>query len=496
MKNNIIVGRNLLEIITSALYESPIILFREYVQNSLDAYNIAIKDDGKDKIVAFKVDITVDKEKEEIVIVDNGYGVYGSTDFEKEMLRFGDSTKKDRSLYIGFHGIGRIAALPFCKKLIFENKAENATNIDICEWDGSGYRKLLNDEAADVDSFQETVQKIVKISKIPCDKNEMHYFKVKIINYSQEIKELLEQINFDDFLTRLLPVKYSEEFEASQKIIQKYKEFMNEDISDFMCSVFFNEKELRKSYTDDTNVLDSGIIFREIREKSNENQKPGDKIGLLWFTFNKKMTASKDSNYGIMVRSKNVLMGNNDTFASLCANSKEYVGTFSELTATLRGVYGELLINSPNLTDNARRDWFKTDEYSMYLKYIIVDFMKRLYTYRYAASKFFRSKNQDTGDSKRIKLKEALIELVDVDVNEINISEFSKKDVQDSKKDGSKESAAKYSDEDIPRESQTKRRNYDELMLIVEEFFVKEKLLDVFLKLRAYIKNHFNTDEV
>ena len=35
----------LLETLTSALYEDPIILFREYVQNSLDAYNNEVNND-------------------------------------------------------------------------------------------------------------------------------------------------------------------------------------------------------------------------------------------------------------------------------------------------------------------------------------------------------------------------------------------------------------------------------------------------------------------
>jgi HSP90 family molecular chaperone len=35
----------LLETLTFALYEDPIILFREYVQNSLDAYNNEVNND-------------------------------------------------------------------------------------------------------------------------------------------------------------------------------------------------------------------------------------------------------------------------------------------------------------------------------------------------------------------------------------------------------------------------------------------------------------------
>jgi len=496
MQNNIIVGRNLLETITSALYESPIILFREYVQNSLDAYNDATKNESKPKFSDFKVEINIDKENRKITITDNGYGIKDSEKFKKDMLSFGNSEKTDRSQFIGFRGIGRIAALPFCETLTFENKVENAGNIDFCIWQGAKYRELLNSDATDNATFEQTVLSIVEIKQEACDTNQEHYFKVEIINYSFEIEEIMEHIGFELSLTRLLPIKYSDSFSASKKIEAKYKEFMNEELNDFMCSVVLNDKELRKSYRDDTHVLDSDIIFWEIREKSNGNQKPGDKIGLMWFTFNKKMVASKESDYGIMVRSKNVLMGNSDTFATLCASSKEHVGTYSELTATLRGVYGELLINSPNLKDNARREWFKTDEYSVYLKYVIVDFMKRLYKYRYAASSYFRLKSADKADKKKMELKNALIELVDVETNKIDVGEFCKNEVQEAEKantqNSPQEKSPKYSDEDIPRHAQTKRKNYDELMEVIEEFFKKEKMFDIFLKLRAYIKKYFN----
>jgi len=58
-KKKITVGRSMLETITVALYENPIILFREYVQNSLDAHNRAV-DAGAPGIRNLEVTITVD----------------------------------------------------------------------------------------------------------------------------------------------------------------------------------------------------------------------------------------------------------------------------------------------------------------------------------------------------------------------------------------------------------------------------------------------------
>ena len=41
------------------------------------------------------------------------------------------------------------------------------------------------------------------------------------------------------------------------------------------------------------------------------------------------------------------------------------------------------------------------------------------------------------------------------------------------------------------RLDQEKKKIYQELISIVEQFFEKEKSYDLYLKLRAYIKNHF-----
>lgn len=488
---SVIIGRNLLETITSALYENPIILFREYVQNSLDAYNFAISEGKKKKLDDFCVSINIDKDNEIIKIVDNGYAIYTDEKFHEDMLGFGNSNKNDRSKYIGFRGIGRISALPFCESLTFISKATDSDHRNICIWNGADYVKLLN---SDYDgTFQDVVQKIVQITSEP-DNTTDHYFHVIIKGFKLELIDVLESNTFKNNLIKMLPLKYNPKFSRASDIVKKYNDFMGENLNDFMCSVKLNDEELYKNYST-KNILESDIIFKEIYGKSRSNTKKGepkaDKIGIMWFTFNKKITASSkdDDMYGILIRSKNVLMGNNDTFADLCANSSERITTYTELVATLRGVYGELLINSDELKDNARREWFRTDEHSLFLKNVIIDFMKHLYEYRYASSKYYRKSNANQ-DNRRIQLKDALVALVSND-NEVNIDSFTQKEVENivSTEENQERS---FSYEDVPKWSITKRKIYDELMTNIKDFFEKEKRYDLFLKLRAYIKNRMN----
>ena len=58
-------GIRLLETLTSALYEDPIVLFREYVQNSADAF---IRHPAKDS----KIEITINQNHRTIELIENG----------------------------------------------------------------------------------------------------------------------------------------------------------------------------------------------------------------------------------------------------------------------------------------------------------------------------------------------------------------------------------------------------------------------------------------
>lgn len=486
MDNKIKFGRSLLETITVALYENPIILFREYVQNSLDAYNKA-RDKGKKEVNDFHVTINIDTACKKIVITDNGYGIDAVSEFKDKMLSIGSSDKtRDRTKYIGFRGIGRISGWPFCKKLTFRNKAMNSNKINVCVWKGEEYRNLLDNEDIK-DDLEATIKKIVKIDdeEVATEKTSDHFFEVILEEYSPEIDEMIDDRKFEEKLIRMLPLKYKNGFKGAKKIINKYDTFMGEPLERFMASVKYKGQALYKTY-DDKFVLGSDIVFWELRGKKKSDGSAGDKIGLLWFTFDKHFKSNNnDEYYGILTRSRNVLMGTNDTFAIVADENKSYITTFREMAQGLRGIYGELLINSASLRDNSRRDWFLPGEHSTELNNIITEFMRRLHEYRYCASRYFRAKPSREKED----LKKALDELVNIQDNKINYDYFYKKE-----KAEEKETIGSFSEKDIPRESQSMKKCYDVLMKVIESFFNKIKKRTLFLQLRGYIASYFKSN--
>ena len=260
----------------------------------------------------------------------------------------------------------------------------------------------------------------------------------------------------------------------------------NEDLKRFMVSVKYDGERLFKSYNDKF-ILGSSIVFWEVRGKKKKDGSLGDKIGLLWFTFEGHLKSQdNDEYYGILTRSKNVLMGVNDTFAQVADANKEYVTTFAQMAQALRGIYGELLINSQHLSDNSRRDWFLPDQHSRDLNNVITDFMRRLHQYRYCASKYFRKNATKTKED----LKQALDELIDIKAHNIDYDKFSEKEEEPKEKRVGKS----FAEKDIPHESQSMKKCYDILMKIIEAYFRKIKKRVLFLKLRAFIVTYFEKE--
>ena len=490
-------GLRLLETLTSALYDDPIILFREYVQNSVDAYNRATDEDGSYAFDEFFVDIKIDKEIRTISIVDNGYGIPVDA-FTDKMTSIGASDKSDSPNQIGFRGIGRLSAMPFCEKLVFSNKPSGADSIYQFTWAGSTFHDLLNKESET--ELSEAIDQISSESEIAYEGAVTdHFFKVEIQGYNDEIAELIDQSDFVRRIKMMLPLRYDPQFTFKKEIDDRYFKFMGEHIDKFAFDVKLDGDYLYKPYTN-SNILESGIYYWELTYKSKAKGIPGEKIGLLWYTFNRKVTANPlDEPYGILVRSKNMLMGDHNALADAMFRSKsdDYVATFRELTQTLQGVYGEMLLHSTRLKDNARRDWFRPDSASIELRNIIFDFMKRLHVYRNVASKAF---NAIENDKNKQKLTEAFVELTSNYESKEFLTSFydSKKNADESKSKNQGETKPgavyEFADEDIPHTTVTIKKFYDKLMVSIKAFFVGKDELQEFLRMRAHLKKQLNEE--
>lgn len=473
------IGIRLLETLTSALYEDPIVFFREYVQNSADAFI-------RNPVENSKIEITIDENERVIEFFDNGYGIETNR-FNEKMRGIGKSDKSSAIDQIGFRGIGRLSAMPFCDQLIFSNKVKGESTIQIFSWNGDKYNQLLS--LSDSDDLERAIDEITESYCEPYHGNASdHFFKVTLLSYGEEISQLVRTNDFIEKLSKLLPVKYSDSFSAKNRIHEHYEKFMGDSLKKFEFDVFLNGVQLFKPYTDE-NILESDIVFWDLSFDKTSEDMPNEKIGVLWFTFNRKVSSNPTkSPRGLYVRSKNMLLGTEYAIAdSVTKGNNEYVATYRELTQTLNGIYGELLIDTARLSDNARRDWFKIDASSIQLRKILTDYLKKLKAYRYAASQAFNDKQTENKRKKLIVAYEELTKGFD--------SKKFEKEFYAFEEEPKNENNFFYADDDIPRRSITAKAFYEEILAGLKEYFTflnEEHGMKSFIKVRTFLKQYLN----
>ena len=487
------VGFELLDTITTALYEDPIVIFREYVQNSLDCQN------RSSKKITVKIDI--DKDTKSITIVDNGPGI-PSPEFLQTMLDI--SRSKKTTADIGFRGIGRLSALPFCEKLMFESKSPGESHANLFVWDGRKYREILSSRTQltlDEGIKQITSKNLDLVPSLPGDS----YFKVSICSYGYEIEKIVANSDLRRRLAERLPVDYSDKFQSAKAIKSNYYDLFGEPFDKYVCKVFLNGKELSKNYTDEL-VGDSKIYFKIFKiPDESDNMTP---VAILWYSFNRKIEANKDwKKYyvdGICIRSKNMAMGNRKSLAlyALRNTSRTKLTTERELRSVLDGLSGELLIKTDILEDNSKREWFKPSRFLDYFMNSITDFMMNGHKCRYCISRYYRTQDDNLYE----EMVDSLKTFTDSEKYAEKIQEFIKQefeskalaDDEESSNEKKVENEAEldyFADHDMPTEKQEIKASYDHIMTLVKEFMNDNGYKELFEQMRAYIRRKLRKTE-
>ena len=134
------IGKNVIENLTTAMYENLLIVYREYIQNAADSIDTAIKQGIIEQSKAV-IDVDIDEIARSVTIEDNGVGIRVN-DFKKIMSSIADSTK-DSTENKGFRGIGRLGGISTCKELRFScsHLGENVQSIVV--WNAEMVREIL-----------------------------------------------------------------------------------------------------------------------------------------------------------------------------------------------------------------------------------------------------------------------------------------------------------------------------------------------------------------
>ena len=350
MSESVQIGKFTLESLTTGMYEQPLIIYREYLQNAADSLEAAQRLGLVDE-KTMMVQVRVNTDERLIEIQDNGAGI--SQKIAASVLMSVGKSPKVHTESRGFRGIGRLGGISYCDKLVFETSAlgeEVATKVT---YDCALLKRLLSPGENTDMSMAEVIGKVCSLETIPVPTDE-HYFAVKLFDVDDRT-ELLDPEKVKNYLGQIAPVPYSPHFKMLSDHIYAFLSEHGVKLTEFPVQVSFDNEFPRpltkpfsrryfagrgKSQEPETIYEIEKIVLKD----SNDNL-----LALGWYGKGDwNGTLTDPSIRGLRLRMGNIQIGGEDTLDQVFRQSR-FNGWCQ----------GEIFVVSDDLIPNARRDNFE-----------------------------------------------------------------------------------------------------------------------------------------
>ena len=234
-KSKVIIGQDVIELVGNAMYLDPLVIFREYIQNSVDAIDAAVNSKLLRSIGEGYVNIDVDPTNRTITIRDNGIGI-PDDQFTDLMLAIGGSNKRYTTAR-GFRGVGRLAGLGFCQELIFRTRAVGG-KVSQLKWDIRKMKTALAETGPKGD-ITDLIRLATESETLDSSQFPDHFFEVELRNPLRLGKDiLLNKEKVRSYVGQVSPVPYSPTFKYADQI----REFLVPAIDFGEYPIFLNDE--------------------------------------------------------------------------------------------------------------------------------------------------------------------------------------------------------------------------------------------------------------
>ena len=206
----IVIGKDLLELVSSAMYIDPMTVYREYVQNAADAVDAARATGALTSAEPGRVDISVDPVMRTVKIRDNGCGV-PFRDFGWKLAALGGSAKRGTSTR-GFRGVGRLAGLAYAQELIFRSRVAGEADVSQLRWNCRQLKAVLRD-ASDHSGAAELIRTVTSLERVEFDGAPERFFEVEMRGMIRLRNDrLMSPLAISNYLSQIAPVPFSPAF--------------------------------------------------------------------------------------------------------------------------------------------------------------------------------------------------------------------------------------------------------------------------------------------
>jgi len=343
--NKPVIGRQLFDIITSGMYDNPLMVYREYIQNAVDSIDLAVAE-GQVALEDAKISITLRGQERCITIEDNGKGLSNGT-AHSILTNLGCSPKEGQNQR-GFRGIGRLGGLAYCDELIFETRSAGDDLISTVRWNRKEFDAMAADTRQNI-TLEQMIQAVAALDyEEPSENTPPHFFRVTLRNVHRFHSDMLMNMKFvHDYLAQSAPVPYDRRTFAFAEEIENYLSAVN---NYHAYHITVNDRQVFRPYSNEirlsTNQADSigSIEFFQFKGTASEP------IALGWYAKTSFLATlpSTLNVKGIRVRQGNIEVG----------GERFLEDKFSE--ARFSGwQIGEIHVVNGKLKPNARRDGFE-----------------------------------------------------------------------------------------------------------------------------------------
>lgn len=206
----IVIGKDLLELVSSAMYIDPMTVYREYVQNAADAVDTARGTGMLRTAEPARVDISVDPVTRTVRIRDNGCGV-PFRDFGWKLAALGGSAKRGTSTR-GFRGVGRLAGLAYAQELVFRSRVAGEADVSQLRWNCRRLKAALRD-ASDHTGVADLIRRVTSLERVEIDDAPERFFEVEMRGMIRLRNDrLMSPLAISNYLSQIAPVPFSPAF--------------------------------------------------------------------------------------------------------------------------------------------------------------------------------------------------------------------------------------------------------------------------------------------
>ena len=331
-------GAGLLGIVTTGLYDDPLSVYREYIQNSADA---AAKSSLSERA---RIDITIDVVRRQVHIRDNGPGLSPAAAIER-LIPIGRSTKKigiDR----GFRGIGRLAGLAFAKTVSFVTRASEDETVTRVTWHSDRLPDLTSPEA----ELEQAIQDCVEVESVQGADYPDHFFDVVIGDVARHSSGiLLNRDRVRDYIGEVCPVPLNNNFPFAKNVDQLFDDIASPLTLDVVLDGGPDPIERPYGEVVHFSATKKGEFtdFEIVQIPSIDGY---SKAAIGWIAHSSYLGAipKRHRLRGVRVRVGNLQIGNETVFDHLFAEER-----FN------RWCIGELHVLDSRIVPNSKRDYFE-----------------------------------------------------------------------------------------------------------------------------------------